>query len=169
MSKPKSGLFKRTKGAETKPNNYSELPSHTKLQNDLCNWAKNYKEGLSKKDQSLFTVATIVYDCETNKEYFGRNKGIHINHESKNLIIFGDATHKGLLPNESLNAYPLANCAEVDAINKALNDGAKLNNLFIKTINTTKSKFGTNKKACENCSYAFKGKIKENYSGWEDE
>ena len=43
------------------------------------------------------------------------------------------------------------------AVNKALNHGAKLKNLVMKTIHTTKSNFGENKAACANCTATFKG------------
>ena len=66
-----------------------------------------------------------------------------------------------------MNQYEVGNCAEIHAINKALNDGAKLEKLKLYTIHTTRNNFGKPKKACENCTYALKGKIKKNYSGWE--
>lgn len=62
--------------------------------------------------------------------------------------------------------YPVGNCAEVDAINQALNSGAKLENITIYTIHTTKGNVGRRKEACENCTFAFKGKIKKNHTGW---
>lgn len=62
--------------------------------------------------------------------------------------------------------YPVGNCAEVDAINQALNSGAKLENITIYTIHTTKGHVGRRKEACENCTFAFKGKIKKNHTGW---
>ena len=64
----------------------------------------------------------------TGKYYNGRNHGIEIDHSKKNPILFGDTNHKGLLPEKSLNRLPLGNCAEIHAVNKALNDGAKLKN-----------------------------------------
>ena len=64
------------------------------------------------------------------------------------------------------NAYEIGNCAEVHAINNALNDGAKLENLHLSTIHVTVSRFGELKVACENCTYAFKGKVAINYAGW---
>ena len=48
----------------------------------------------------------------------------------------------------------------------ALNDGAKLSNLHIYTTGTTKKNFGVEISACENCTFAFKGKVKSNNSGW---
>lgn len=70
------------------------------------------------------------------------------------------------MPEISFNRYAVGNCAEVDAVNNALNAGAKLENLYMSTIYTTKSSFGCLKSACENCTYTFKGKIIENFAGW---
>ncbi len=72
---------------------------------------------------------------------------------------------KGLLPGISFNRYAVGNCAEVDAVNNALNAGAKLGNLYMSTIHTTKFSFGCLKSACENCTYTFKGKITGNFAG----
>lgn len=68
-----------------------------------------------------------------------------------------------------VSKYPVGNCAEADAINQALNAGARIENLHLTTIHTTKSQFGNYKESCENCRFAFKGKVKANYSGWKDE
>ena len=59
-----------------------------------------------------------------------------INKTKKNPILFGDSTHIGILPTSSLNKYPIGNCAEVDAINNALNAGSKLKDLHITTIHS---------------------------------
>ena len=77
--------------------------------------------------------------------------------------------HKGILPSESREPFPVGNCAEVDAINSALNDGASLSNLHISVISMKKKMMGTPMKSCLNCTFAFKGKIKANYSGWKEE
>ena len=170
MSKPSSGLFENTKGAinsnSTKKNN---TPSSHKLSSDVKIWAKNTIRAFkSKRQRDKFNTASVVYDTATGKEYYGRNHGIVLDKSPRNKTLFGDNKKSGLLPTQSLNHYDVGNCAEVDAINKALNDGAKLKNLVMKTIHTTERNFGDNKKACENCTFAFKGKIKENYSGWKE-
>ncbi|MBR2801708.1 MAG: hypothetical protein IKE21_03790 [Erysipelotrichaceae bacterium] len=87
----------------------------------------------------------------------------------KNPILFGDDNHEGILPKQSLNKYPVGNCAEVDAINQALNGGSDIGDLHITTIHATNSQFGAFKESCENCRYAFKSRVKANYSGWKDE
>ena len=85
---------------------------------------------------------------------------------TKTPILFGDSSQEGILPKKSLNQYEVGNCAEVHAINQSLNAGAKLENLHITTIHTTKGSMGKAKEACENCTFAFKGKVKHNNTGW---
>lgn len=163
MSKGFSGHFSGTKGAKTYGGSAKQLHSHVKT------WAESTAkrlEGISKRQRDKFNTATVVYDESTGKYYNGRNHGIEIDHEKKNPILFGDNTHPGLLPKSSLNHLPVGNCAEIHAVNKALNDGASLSNLKIYTIHATKGSFGKAKHACRNCTYTLKGKIKQNYTGW---
>lgn len=58
-----------------------------------------------------------------------------------------------------LNEYPLGNCAEADAVNQALNQNGNLRDLYLYTIETTQRAFGKAKKACENCTFTFKGNV----------
>lgn len=120
---------------------------------------------ISKNPVSL---KAVVYDESSGKYYYGRNGGYREKDYVRNPILFGDDVHKGLLPASSLNNYPVGNCAEVDAVNRALNAGAKLKDLHLTTIHVTKKHFGEYKPSCENCTYTFKGRLKENYSGWVD-
>lgn len=131
-------------------------------------WAEKKRSELTGKTKKNFNTACVVYDSETGKYYYGRNGGYHEKDYVKNPILFGDSTHKGILPKNSLNKYPVGNCAEVDAVNRALNDGAKLKNLHMTTIHATKKQFGEYKPSCENCTYTFKDRIQENFSGWVD-
>lgn len=91
----------------------------------------------------------------------------------KSTILLGDKTHEGILPKVKLNRYPLSNCAEVDAINNALNAGAKLENLHMSTLDVSRKNIRSHciieKCDCKNCVAAFKGKIKKNNTGWENE
>ena len=163
MSKEPSGHFRMTKGYK------QHYGSKAQLVLNVTHWAKEEADNLSnisKRQRDKFNTAAVVYDENTGKDYNGRNHGIEIDKDPKNPILFGDETRTGLLPEKSLNAYAIGNCAEIHAINKALNDGAELGNLKIYTIHTLKSNFGKPKPACENCTYALKNKIKENYSGW---
>ena len=123
-------------------------------------------ETISKRQRAKFNTASAAYDESTGKYYYGRNGGILKNNTEKNPLLFGDSTHPGILPAQSFNQYTVGNCAEVDAINNALNDGAVIKNLHITTIHATPEQMGKPKKACENCTYSFKGKVKRNYTGW---
>lgn len=73
---------------------------------------------------------------------------------------------KGILPEKSLNNYPLRNCAEVDVINQALNNKADLSDLYMYTIDTTSNIVGMPKPACENCTFTFKGRVADIISGY---
>lgn len=140
--------------------------SFSQMHSSVERWARHMTEGMSRSQRSKFNTACIVVDVSTGAVYYGRNHGIERDHAKKNPVLFGDGTSKGLLPNPSLNHYSVGNCAEADAINKALNAGASLSNLQVMTIHTTKKGFGKLKCACENCTAAFKGNVAGNYSGW---
>lgn len=132
----------------------------------VIDWAQRKKSELTGKAKKNFNTACVVYDVESGKYYYGRNGGYREKGYNKNPLLFGDATSPGILPKTSLNKYPVGNCAEVDAVNHALNGGASLGNLYMTTIHTTNKQFGKYKKACENCTYSFKDRIRENFSGW---
>ena len=162
MGSGRSGLYNNTKGSQN--SNYS--PS--KLHNMVESWANRIAKELlneSNRKRDRFNTACIAIDITTGKKYYGRNGWMKDDTGKKNALLFGP---KGLLPKQSLNNYELGNCAEVQSINKALNAGAKLENICITTIHATKTQMGRLKKACKNCTYTFKGKIKANYAGWED-
>ncbi len=165
MSKGYSGHFSGTKGER-------QLRGTAKqMQSQVSAWAQTTAarlEAKSKRQRDKFNTATVVYDESTGKYYNGRNHGIEIDHDRKNPVLFGDSTHKGLLPEKSLNHLAVGNCAEIHAVNKALNDGADLSNLRLYTIHTTKSSFGKSKPSCKNCTHTLKGRVKGNYTGWEE-
>lgn len=173
VSEPNIGKVKDTKVegnvvSQTQVNLGKTISSNI-LYDKVIDFAqKKIKEltNISKRQRDRFNTVCVAYDSVTGNFYYGRNKGINIEKTSKNSILFGDKVKDGILPKESLNQYEIGNCAEVDAINQALNDGAKLENISITTIHTTDNKFGELKPACENCTYTFKDKIFENYSGW---
>ncbi|WP_288886038.1 hypothetical protein [uncultured Eubacterium sp.] len=167
MSKSNSNHFSNTRGKRI---SQGIIPSNQKKR--VIDWARKVAAALdmkSKRQRDKFKSACIVFDEKTGNVYFGRNGGIDktASNTTKNPILFGNSTTKGILPKESLNNYPTPwNCAETDAINKALNSGAKLENLHIFTIDTTKKNFGKDKASCINCTIAYKGRIKKNNSGW---
>ncbi len=163
MSKGLSGLFDGTHGYKpSTPKKYLKSFMHLSVKA----WAIQKSKELTGKAKKNFNTACVAYDQEKHKLYYGRNAGYRENGYIRNPILFGDSSNNGILPKHSLNKYPVGNCAEVDAINRALNDGAKLENLHITTIHTTKKHFGKYKESCENCTYAFRDKIFINYSGW---
>ena len=145
MSKTSSGLFSGTKGSKTGNNTRTSLsPAQIKSTSheSVKSWAERKQRELTGKAKKTFNTASVVYDEETGKYYYGRNGGYREKGYKQNPVLFGDSTHEGLLPKSSLNKYPIGNCAEVDAINHALNAGADINHLHITTIHTTKSQFG---------------------------
>ena len=72
------------------------------------------------------------------------NRGVQLSGDTLNLSL------ESWLPESSLNQYRLGNCAEVDAVNQALNSGANASDLYLYTINT---KNNVSKPVCENCIY----------------
>jgi len=162
MSKCYSGHFNNRKSIE----NATIGTKHIKgtipsFQRQLAiEYAQKLLNGENKKIKKIVNTVTLAYDENTGKIYYGCNHGIELNNAPINPIL------QSLLPKTSLNQFPLANCAECDAINNALNGGSKLENLHIYTISATKKKMGIPKPSCENCTYAFKGKVKSNNSGW---
>ena len=165
MSKNISGLYRGTHGEKAAN---AIKPSTQKAA--VTSWAKRTAERLastSKRQRDKFRTACVAVDEATGEMYFGRNGGIDRDHARRNPILFGDADHPGILPQRSLNAYPTSwNCAESDAINSALNAGAKLENLHIYTIGTGRNDFGIPKPSCLNCTSAYRGRIKRNNTGW---
>ena len=78
------------------------------------------------------------------------NRGVQLSGDTLNLSL------ESWLPESSLNQYRLGNCAEVDAVNQALNSGANASDLYLYTINT---KNNVSKPVCENCIYIFGDRV----------
>ena len=131
----------------------SSIPTEGQMHDAVMQWAR-MKESLanSKTQLSRFNTASVVYDSATGNYFYGMNRGIQLSGDNLNSLL------KSWLPEKSFNDYKLGNCAEVDAINQALNSGADINVLYMYTINTN-----TNlpKPMCENCSYTFLGRVKD--------
>ena len=77
------------------------------------------------------------------------------------LIHIFNLSLESWLPESSLNQYRLGNCAEVDAVNQALNSGANASDLYLYTINT---KNNVSKPMCENCIYTFGDRVADVFS-----
>ncbi len=99
-----------------------------------------------------FNTATILFDKNTGKYYYGANKGIALS---------GSEIHPTLakkLPETTTNAYKLGNCAECHAVNQALHDGSKWGDLQMHTLGVDWKTGATFPKAmCSNCEITFKG------------
>ena len=160
MSKTDSHQFAGTKGQKI-----AQGMNPENLKNQLVAWSNEVislmPKNISNRQRQKFNTACVVFDETTGKLYFGRNGGIDK---------FGDELHpilEKILPEEPLNDLPTSwNCAETDAINRALHDGVRLENMRIYTIDTRPKSMGVPKKCCENCTCAYKGRIKKNYTGW---
>ena len=83
------------------------------------------------------------------------NRGVQLSGDTLNLSL------ESWLPESSLNQDRLGNCAEVDAVNQALNSGANASDLYLYTINT---KNNVSKPVCENCIYIFGDRVADVFS-----
>jgi RHS repeat-associated protein len=93
---------------------------------------------------SLPRAVTAIVDLKTGKSFFGTSGSLEEGAINPAL--------KELLPKESLEAWKVHNCAECDALNKALNAGSKLEDLEMHTvkISSTTGKLEDFTR-CQNC------------------
>ncbi|MFJ6267120.1 pre-toxin TG domain-containing protein [Lysinibacillus xylanilyticus] len=146
-----------------------DIPSEDEIRKAVTEWSnmqKNLAAKESKRKFDNFNTASVAYDAKTGDFYYGMNKGVQLSGDKKNTLLFGNKDQSGLLPKQSLNDYRIGNCAEVDAVNQALNQNAKIGDLYLYTIKTTKKEYGEAKKACENCTFTFKGNVADAFTGW---
>lgn len=101
------------------------------------------------------SVVSGAKSSVTGRTYYGVNQGIELAGEKLSGKI------AKLLP-KIAKKYPLGNCAEVQAVNRALLAGEKLRNL---TLYAVKINTGKHMTACWNCTYAFYGKVAAIVSG----
>lgn len=113
--------------------------------------AKKWADELAQKSKKKPHVITVVVDSKTGKVYKGTNKGV------KNLDDVDDALKKKL-PNPSKEKWSSHNCAEVDAYNQALKDGAKWEDLQHHTLGRGENGSFGSKAPCRNCAETFLGK-----------
>jgi len=160
MSKASSHQFSGTKGEKIAQ---GKNPENQKKQ--VVAWAEDVISHINAKDgdRDSFNTACVAFDESTGALYFGRNGGVDR---------FGPNLHpsiQNILPTHNLEKWPSTwNCAETDAINNALHNGASLENLHIYTISTRPRNFGRDKISCKNCTYMYKGLIKKNNTGWSE-
>ncbi|HTM99775.1 MAG TPA: YwqJ-related putative deaminase, partial [Pedobacter sp.] len=81
--------------------------------------------------ERLPRAITAILDRQTGKVYYGRS-GVLKSVEDLNAQL------KSLIPKESLEKWSVTNCAECDALNNALNDGAKIKDLEMHTLQVEK-------------------------------
>ncbi|KAA8756746.1 RHS repeat-associated core domain-containing protein [Paenibacillus sp. UASWS1643] len=162
------GLSKwETKSEGASKGDVPRIPSDEELLSSVSEWSNMQKSiAPSNRKRDLFNTATLAYDAKTGNYYYGMNKGVDLSGDVKNTVLFGNKNQVGILPKNSLNDYKVGNCSEVDAINQALNQNAKLNDLYLVTIETTRSSFGKTRLACENCTSTFKGTVADAITGW---
>ena len=91
------------------------------------------------------TMASAVCDMKTGKIYLGRSH--HIGKKINELL--EPYTHM-----ESLEPWQVANCAEFDAVNLALNSGANVGDLVVTTVRVSDLTMAT---MCRNCQITMKG------------
>jgi len=127
------------------------IPKAQQLQEAVTEWAK-MEQQLANSNRQLgrFNTASVAYDSATDSYFYGMNRGIQIAGEKVN------ETLASWLPQTSLNDYALGNCAEVDAVNQALNAGSNVENLYLYTLDIIKN---VPKPMCENCVYTFAGRV----------
>lgn len=132
------------------------IPSQQQMHDAVTQWAR-MEESLANSNRQLdkFNTATVVYDARTGNYYYGMNRGVQLSGDTLNLSL------ESWLPESSLNQYRLGNCAEVDAVNQALNSGANASDLYLYTINT---KNNVSKPMCENCIYTFGDRVADVFS-----
>jgi len=69
----------------------------------------------------------------------------------------------------SKRPHPVPNELTIQLIpdlTQALNDGAKIGDLYLYTTKTTPAEFGAAKVACQNCTFTFKGNVLDALTGW---
>lgn len=132
------------------------IPSQQQMHDAVTQWAR-MEESLANSNRQLdkFNTATVVYDARTGNYYYGMNRGVQLSGDMLNLSL------ESWLPESSLNQYRLGNCAEVDAVNQALNSGANASDLYLYTINT---KNNVSKPMRENCIYTFGDRVADVFS-----
>lgn len=125
----------------------------TQMRNSVDEWIALQRQLATSNNQLReFNTATILYNKATGKYYYGANRGITVS---------GAEIHPTLtshLPETSTNAYKIGNCAECDAVNQALHDGANWDDLQMHTVGVQWNTGGTfPKPLCSNCEVTFTG------------
>jgi len=103
---------------------------------------KQYQSG---KINELPTATSAVVDKKTGRVFYGNSGDMPENIHPQ---------LKRRMPAESLEKWPVENCAEFSAVNKALMKGAKMENLDEHTVRTSSSQAF---ERCQNCKITTSG------------
>jgi hypothetical protein len=134
------------------------------MRDDVITWARNYRETITsitqRKNFSKACVASYRKSDGTIETVFGRNGGILETQKSyptisaeKKLGLHPDLAKR--LPENTQWPNP-ANCAECDAVNQALYNGAKWEEIQIHTIDVRPDGAMKDVIRCEECQDIFK-------------
>jgi RHS repeat-associated protein len=104
----------------------------------------------STPKSKLPRAVTAIVNTKTGQSYYGTSSALGESNINPQL--------KDMLPEESLEAWKVHNCAECDALNKALNAGSRVEDLEMHTVKIDRT---TGKiedfPRCENCKITTKG------------
>ena len=135
------------------------IPTANQLQANAMQWWDERKQQLSGGDIKRTNKVCVAYDPKTGRYFYGINK---------EYLAMGvnDPIISSLWPQDSLNYFPIGNCAENAAIYKAILAQSQLDDLYLCTVDLKASNYGIIVNACANCTYALHGTVADNLSGW---
>lgn len=139
--------------------------SADEMRADVITWAKSYREGIKSTTQipkfNKACAASYKKADGTIETVFGRNGGVL--RSDKGYPTISAEKELGLheelakrLP-EKTNWPNIANCAECDAVNQALHNGAKWEDIQIHTIDIKLDGTMIDRIRCDECQDIFKG------------
>ena len=106
-----------------------EVPGASQAKKAAYEAAKDIFEKTSKR--KMPRAVTALFDKKTGKQYIGTSRGV------SDPATLETAT-SARLPEESMEEWSTHNCAEVDALNKAIKDGANPEDLVQHTVKLDK-------------------------------
>lgn len=101
---------------------------------------------LTRSPRKMPTAAAAAVDTRTNKVYYGRS--------GKPLPLQKAQLLESRKPQESLEPWRVENCAEYKAVNQALLDGARIQDLEVHTVRNSN---GLAFPRCSNCKITTEG------------
>jgi hypothetical protein len=123
---------------------------------------KHAKDIIANTSKSKLPRAiTAIVDTKTGRVYYGRSGGL-VNTMEKNPMLVSEIEKvknqaKIKVGKETFTDWDVSNCAECDALNQALNDGADIKNLEMHTVKIDKKTGAvTDFERCDNCKLTTK-------------